>query len=209
MSAQYQAAAAQLDPENKLLWRMNRRRLEAEAVRDALFAAAGTLDTTMGGTLLPTANRAYVTSTANVNPVVYDSPRRSIYLPVVRSALYEVFTAFDFAEPSVMSGKRDSTIVASQALFMMNSSLVLEQSRALAKTLLAQPGTDAGRLETLYLRAYGRPPTTAEQDRAAGYLNRYQQAAVANGIAAADVPTRVWTSLCRAAFSANEFLFVD
>jgi hypothetical protein len=75
------------DPENRLLGRMNRRRLEAEAIRDSLLAVAGALEESMGGTLLPTKNRAYVTSTANVDPVVYVSDRRSIYLPVVRSAL--------------------------------------------------------------------------------------------------------------------------
>ncbi|MGD9856804.1 MAG: DUF1549 domain-containing protein, partial [Planctomycetaceae bacterium] len=115
MSTQYDAGAATQDPENRLWWRRNRRRLEAEAIRDAILAASGNLDLTMGGSLLPTENRKYVTSTANVDPVTYQSNRRSLYLPVVRSAVYDVLQAFDFADPSVLSGQRRSTTVAPQA----------------------------------------------------------------------------------------------
>jgi hypothetical protein len=86
-STSWNEAAAFVDPENRLLWRMNRRRLEAEAVRDSLLAIGGDLDATMGGSLLPTENRKYVTSTANINVEVYNTPRRTIYLPVVRSAI--------------------------------------------------------------------------------------------------------------------------
>ena len=116
---------------------MNRRRLEAEAIRDSILAVCGSLELTMGGSLLPTKNRAYVTSTANVDPIVYETNRRSIYLPVVRSALYDVFQAFDFADPSVSVGKRSPTTIAPQALFMMNSKLVAEQTKLMAGRVLA------------------------------------------------------------------------
>ena len=79
---------------------MNRRRLEAEAVRDALLFVGGQLDSSLGGTLLTVKNREYVTSTASVNDDQLRRNRRSVYLPVVRSALYDVFQAFDFAEPT-------------------------------------------------------------------------------------------------------------
>ena len=115
MSTTYNAVAADQDPENRLLWRRSRKRLDAESIRDSLLYVAGNLDLSMGGTLLPTENRKYVTSTANVNPIVYDTQRRSMYLPIVRSALYEVFQAFDFADPAVSSGERMSTTVAPQA----------------------------------------------------------------------------------------------
>ena len=131
-STDFNHAAAAIDPENRLLWRMNRRRLEAEAIRDSLLAIGGGLDTTMGGTLLPTANRNYVTSTANINVDIYEAPRRTVYLPVVRSALNDYLTAFDFGDPSSMSGQRDRTTVAPQSLFLMNSRLVASQSNNLA-----------------------------------------------------------------------------
>ena len=137
MSTQYNAFAAEADPDNRLLWRMNRRRLEAEAVRDALLLVAGSLDTTTGGTLLEAKPRTYVTSTASVNGTNYATNRRSVYLPVVRSALYEGFQAFDFAEPTTVKGDRDNTTIAAQALFMMNSDVMNDQSAHLAAKLAA------------------------------------------------------------------------
>ncbi|RPI80647.1 MAG: DUF1553 domain-containing protein [Planctomycetaceae bacterium] len=227
MSTHFNEAAASVDPENRLWWRFNRRRLEVEALRDSVFAVAGTIDSQMGGTLLPTPNRQYVTSTANVNPVIYDPPRRSIYLPVVRSALYDVFQAFDFADPSVQSGRRETTTVAPQALFLMNSDLVLKQTRSLARQLLDDASLDdSGRIERLYSRALGRTPRTAETARALAFLETYAQASTASGgtssgtTAAGSVDAeqnaqaesareRAWQSLCRAVLASNEFIYVE
>src|SRR5439155_15178822 len=168
--------AAQLDPENRLHWRANRRRLEAEAVRDSLLAFSGQLDRTMGGSLFHANNRADVPGYPNSSYDRYDFHRRSIYLPVIRSDLYSVFQAFDFADPSVPNGERATTTVAPQALFMMNSKLVLEQSRHMAQDLLNQPGLDdAGRAGLAYLRAYGRLPAEKEVTRALGFLNRCRE----------------------------------
>ena len=209
MSTTYNAAAAQQDPENRLLWRMNRQRLEVEEIRDALLAVSGALDDTMGGTHLQTGNRQYVTSTANVNPAVYQHYRRSIYLPVIRSALYELFQAFDFADPSVLNGRRDQTTVAPQALFMMNSALVLEQSQRLATMLLAKAELDtAGRIHLLYVKTYGRPPALVEVQRDQAYLERFRLAA-AGKVPEAEVELRAWRSLCRAVLAANEFLYIE
>ena len=209
MSTNYNDAAAQVDPENRLLWRMNRRRLEVEEMRDALLSIGGALDDSMGGTQLTTGNRNYVTSTANVNPVVYQNNRRSIYLPVVRSALYELFQAFDFADPSVLNGRRDQTTVAPQALFMMNSALVLEQSQGLAKSLLMRTELDAGgKINALYVKAYGRPPVPVEVQRDLAYLERFRAAATGK-VPEPEVELRAWISVCRAVLAANEFMFVE
>ena len=210
-SVAYNAQAALVDPENRLCWRMNRRRLEIEALRDALLFAGGNLEEKPGGSLLPHKPRQYVTSTANVAPAVYASPRRSIYLPVVRSALYEVFQAFDFADPTVLNGKRDSTTVAPQALFMMNSGLMLAQTRALADRLLADAELDdAQRVRHTYELAYSRPPTSDETTRALAYVERYAQALAARGETdAGEQRRRAWQSLCRAVLSANEFVFLE
>ncbi len=142
MSTAHDPRAAEIDPENRLLWRMNRRRLEAEAIRDSILAASGQFDWSMGGSLLKNKNHTYVTSTASANDVSYENGRRSIYLPVVRSAVYDVFQAFDFADPSSMNGKRSATTVAPQALFMMNSALVRRETLAMAEQLLTSPAAD-------------------------------------------------------------------
>ena len=210
MSTTHDAHAALVDPENRLLWRFNRQRLEVEQLRDALLAVSGSLDEMTGGTLLPTANRAYVTSTANVNPAIYTSRRRSIYLPVVRSALFEVFTAFDFTDPSTLNGQRDQTTVAPQALFMMNSEFVLSQSRSLAEGFLSRSDlTTSNRIRELYELAYSRPPSEAEVTRATTYLERLRAAMSQSGVATIDIEPKAWTSLCRAVLAANEFVYVE
>jgi hypothetical protein len=212
MSTEFRADCDAVDPENKLLWRMNRRRLDAEAIRDAILTVSGEIDDQMQGTLLPTANRAYVTSTASVNPQVYNTDRRSVYLPVIRSALYDMFQAFDFADPSTLSGQRDSTTVASQALFMMNSEFVARQSAALADEIVATAAAgDEQRIAVLYSRVLGREPTAVETAAALEFVSEYGVLAAVRaetdaGTAAAGAG---WRGLCRALISSNEFLYVE
>lgn len=201
--------ASAIDPENRLLWRMNRRRMEAEAVRDSLLAIGGGLDTTMGGTLLPIENRKYVTSTANINVEVYEAPRRTIYLPVVRSALNDFLTAFDFGDPSSMSGQRDRTTVAPQSLYLMNSKLVASQSANLAQSLLDLPSDDASRIAEAFERFYSRPPTPSEIESSLSFIASYEEHLRSNETVAAKVHLRSWQAFCRALMATNEFLYVD
>jgi len=192
-----------------LLWRMNRRRLEAEEVRDAILAVAGQIDYAMTGTLLANANHTYVTSTASVRNVSYENNRRSIYLPVVRSAVYEVLSAFDFADPSTMNGKRAATTVAPQALFMLNSPLVLRETRALAESLCNEHALDEPLVDRLYLRAYSRPPASAETARVLEFLKRYSLELAGQNIPAAEVRVRAWQAVCRVVFASNEFMYLE
>jgi len=210
MSSRYDARAAQIDPENRLHWRNSRHRLEAEAVRDTVLAVSGQLDRTMGGTLLKMQERQYVTSTANSDPVDYRSNRRSLYLPVVRSALYDVFTAFDFGDPTVMNGDRPTTTVAPQALFMMNSALVLEHTRAMAGSLLAHADLDdSGRVQLAYETCYGRPALPAEVLRAREFLQRFAALYAMQPPNGVPAQQRAWQSLCKALIASNEFIYVE
>jgi hypothetical protein len=210
MSSRYDARAAAVDPDNRLHWRSDRRRLEAEAIRDSILSVGGQLDRTMGGSLLKFKDREYVTSTANADPVSYKSNRRSVYLPVIRSALYDVFTAFDFGDPSVLNGDRSTTTVAPQALFMMNSPLVLEQTRVLAARLLALPAvSDEVRIRTAYETCFGRPPTPAEVQRATAFVARMLEAHTAAEPDPERRRLRAWQSLCKGLVSANEFVYVN
>lgn len=209
MSTAYSEQGTAADPENRLLWRMNRRRLEAEEIRDAILATCGGIQGAMGGTLLTNKNHTYVTSTASANDVNYDNTRRSIYLPVVRSAVYEVFSAFDFADPSTMNGKRPSTTVAPQALFMMNSPLVLRQTRALAEELLRTTAEDAALATLAYRRVHGRTPSANETGRAIDFIARYQSGLAAANIETTEARTRAWQALCRVLISSNEFMYLE
>ncbi|MFO1021999.1 MAG: DUF1553 domain-containing protein [Planctomycetales bacterium] len=216
LSATYQLSSSadpkvrESDPDNRLWSYMPRRRLDAEGVRDSILKVCDNLDPLPGGTLLKSKNREYVTSTANVNPVVYDTQRRSVYLPVVRSALFEVFQAFDFADPSTQNGRRDVTTVAPQALFMMNSDFVLKQTRSLAERLLGRKDmTDSDRLQNVYVRFFARPPKPVETERALSYLTHFEERAKTEKFHASELRLAAWQSLCRALLSSNEFLYVE
>ncbi len=209
MSAQSDDKAMNADPEDRLLWRVNRRRLEAEEIRDALYAVSGQLDETMGGTMLKFKEREYVTSTSNRDTTDYDSPRRAVYMPVVRSSLYDVFQAFDFGDPSVINGDRPSTIVAPQALFLMNGSPVLKTSRKLAELLIGQTVDPSERIAAAFERAFGRPPTADDRTRSMAFLAKADQAYTPHEADAKAREVKVWQSFCKALMSANEFVYVD
>ncbi|MBN8248674.1 MAG: DUF1553 domain-containing protein, partial [Verrucomicrobia bacterium] len=184
------------DPDNRLLSRFPRQRLEAEMVRDALLAVSGRLDGTLGGSLVAWKNNEYTPG----DEVSAASVRRSVYLPVVRDRVYDVFTLFDFANPSVGIAKRTPTVVSHQALFFMNSPLVRDCARALAMELVAGSTRDADRLTNAYERLYGRHPTGTEQVRAFQFLE-------GRVLEADQDPFATWTALCHALLSANEFLY--
>lgn len=210
MSTVASAKSLRADPENRLLARSNRRRLEAEPFRDALLAVSGRLDRTLGGSLLTTPNNDYVTNDQSVNAAQYGAPRRSLYLPVIRNALFDLFQAFDFGDPTTVNARRASTTVAPQALLVLNSPFVQEQARAFADALLARPNqTDAQRTRQAYLKALGRSPTPEETKRAQRFLARYDAALAAAEKDAGKRRARAWQGLCHVLLASNEFIYVN
>jgi hypothetical protein len=127
----------------------------------------------------------------------------------MRSAVYDVFQAFDFADPSVLSGKRASTTVAPQALFMMNGELILRESRRMAEGLLTRYGDDDERVEEAYTRIFGREPVREEVKRSLAFVDRYRAALVDETQDADERRVRAWQGLCRMLIASNEFVFVD
>jgi mono/diheme cytochrome c family protein len=209
LSAAHDAAAAVADPDNRLLWRANVRRLEAEAIRDALLAVAGLLDRTAGGpALTQVKNRDYLFDHTSKDKTTYASDRRSLYLPVVRNNLYDVFQLFDAPDAAVPTGDRATTTVPTQALFFMNSDLAGRAADALAGRLLARPGLDdAGRVRLLFELAYGRPPTDREVTRVAAGVAAFE----AEFTTEADPAKRrrkAWATACQAVLAGNEFIHV-
>ena len=158
--------AAAVDPENRLLWRMNRRRLDAESLRDAMLLAAGKLELGVGG---PNINDpTVVKGSGTINPTeytyVFQDFRRSVYTPAFRNRLHELFEVFDFADQNGVSGRRNNSTVAPQALFLLNSPFVIETARAAAAhSLKERPElSDAERIEDAFRRTLGRRPTEQE-----------------------------------------------
>ena len=211
MSTAWNEQAARIDPENRLLWRRSRRRMEAEVLRDSLLALSGQLDTTMGGTLLvATPFQNLSESGAARDPALYQSRRRSVYLPVLRSAVSDLFQAFDFPDPAVLNGDRATTTVASQALFMMNGPIMKRACECLAEILLSRRDRDdRGRLEGACRRIFGRPAAAEELSEWGSFLERYQAAAMSAGERPERCRRVAWQGMCRALLSSNEFVYVN
>ncbi len=208
MNSQVDPATFAKDPENRLVTHFDRRRLDAEEIRDGLLAVSGLLDRTIGGTLLTVGNRKYVTDTSNKNYEGYNKPRRSVYMPVIRSAGYDVLQTFDFPDSSVPSGKRAATTIPTQALLFLNSTLADQSAKAFAESLLKQDGDDASRVRTAYLRAFGRTATDGEIERVTAYLAKSEMSGDPKATSDAK-RLAAWRGFCRVVFASNEFVFVE
>lgn len=167
------------------------RPLEAEALRDAMLAVSGELDLAAGGA-------GFSGMLAADYGFVEKSKRRSVYLPVFRNSLPEIFEIFDFPDPSMVVGRRNQSAVAPQALYLMNSPWVAERAEAAAKRLLAMAGLkDEERVERAYLMMLGRAPTKNEM-------------AVALKCVKADSEVvEAWARLCHGIFASVDFRFLN
>ena len=196
----------QSDPANHYLSRMNRRRMEAEVLRDSLLEVADRLDGRMGGAVLEGKTFRILSAETLKDPGLYASLRRSVYLPVLRSGLYEMFRAFDFPDPAVVSGNRSETTVAPQALFMMNSQLMEEASAALEVRSRSRHSNSAERMEWLFETVLGRLPRSDELAEWRRFLSVYQAALSGE---AHTVERKTWRAVCRVLLASNEFLYID
>ncbi len=148
-SSQFVAANYEADPDNVLVWRMSRRRLEAEALRDAMLAVGGRLELTPPkGSILAQNGEGNVNFTFRQRPIdtYTGEPYRSVYLPIVRDMLPEALTLFDFPDPTLISGERATTTIPAQSLYLMNNPFVIRQADSAAEKLLAAGDNDAERL---------------------------------------------------------------
>jgi len=170
MASTYQAAAFNQDPDNRLLWRVNKRRLDAEVIRDSMLAVSGLLDTSRRPGSLVAELSGQSVSLIGFNqavPVDLDaSHRRSIYLPVIRDHLPDVLEQFDVANPNLVTGDRDVTNVPLQALYLMNGPFVQEQATALAQRIQASPD----RVRVAFQLCFNRPPDAKEQQLAEAFF---------------------------------------
>jgi hypothetical protein len=185
----------QEDPENRLLAHMNRRRLDAESLRDTMLSVGGTLKFEMGGATFPASLKTDV-------GFRFQAPRRSVYVPVFRSSLPELFEVFDFANPSMVTGRRDVSTVAPQALFMMNHAFVRTQARLTAERLLSESQlTAANRIDHAYLLILGRHATEAEVLLSQQFLKSVTDTTEKGQVEA-------WTQMVQSMFSTIEFRYI-
>ncbi|HEV7225767.1 MAG TPA: DUF1549 and DUF1553 domain-containing protein, partial [Pirellulales bacterium] len=185
----FQAAHYERDPDNRWLWRMNRRRLDVEAWRDAVLAACGNADLSIGGPSLPLDDA--------------NNRRRTLYAAVSRHELNPTLRLFDFPDPNLTSERRVITTVPMQQLFVLNSEFMVRQAKALAARVLNEPlADDDARVERAYRWVLGRAPHEHERQLARDFLS-------GGPPASADVKLAPWEQYAQALLSTNEFVFVD
>jgi len=178
----YNEAQNKVDPENKWLWRMNRRRLEVEAWRDAMLAVSGKLDPTIGGP----AKKLH-------DP---KNNRRTIYTTIHRREMSKMLQIHDFPDPISHSPKRVNTTTALQGLYVLNGPLLSNQSAALAERLGTAFPSDTGKqIEQIYRLLYGREPTANELQLGRAFL--------------ADANPKTWKQYAQVLLGSNEFVYID
>ena len=200
MISQLNEHAQSVDPENQLQWRANVKRLEAEAIRDSILAVSGQLDRTFGGTLITIDNRSFFFDHTSRDLTDYSSLRRSIYLPVVRNHLYEVFSLFDYSDAGSVVGNRGTSTIAPQALFMMNSEFMTKASSALARQVESARNNEE-KVKALYRIVLTRPPTDGELDSTLMFIRQSKQLSEKAEVDSIRL-------LAQALLSSNEFIYL-
>jgi hypothetical protein len=200
LSSRFDEKNFEADPDNVLVWRMPKRRLEAEALRDTMLSVAGRLDLTP-----PKGSPVAKGGEGNAgfrfrggpggDPIATDT-HRTVYLAIVRDGLPEMLTLFDFPDPSLIIGERATTTVPAQSLYMMNNPFVIKQAEAMADKLLEGEGEADAKLKRAYQLCYSRPPSEKELKNAQKFLEEYGKE---------KTPRATWAALCQALFASAEF----
>lgn len=216
-SSAHNAAAYQTDPENLLRWRMNRRRMEGEIIRDSVLALTHTLANSGGGPTLP------IDNPDNLNlgkPVEFRDDaklpeqlltRRTVYLPVLRKSQHrsvDILNLFDFPDVNQVNGARSVTTVPTQALFLMNSPFYRDQSKLLAARAREFAATPEARIQWLTEQVLVRPARADDLSRGQAFLSTFAAELVKAGRSAPDADREAWERYCHALLASNEFLYI-
>jgi hypothetical protein len=201
LSSQMDEKNFEADPDNVLVWRMPKRRLEAEALRDTMLALSGQLDLTPPiGSPIARGGEGNVSFRFRGAGPRGDAgsadEHRSVYLPIVRDGLPELLTLFDFPDPSLIIGERATTTVPAQSLFLMNNPFVIRQAEVLAEKLLAGSGDDAEKVTRAFELCYSRPPSERELASGQEFVKEYSRKQTRRA---------TWGALCQALFASAEF----
>jgi hypothetical protein len=206
-----------VDPDNNFVWRMSKRRLDAEAIRDAMFQVSGQLNPAppvgspvqkLEGNFQQIQRPAFGGMGGGAGSIL-DTNRRSVYIPVIRDNVPESLELFDFAEPSLVTGARDSTSVPSQALYLMNNPQVMKLAESFAEKVARSTKTDKERVNAAFQAAFGRPATAAETHAAMLFIEKFTKAETTSSRRKAEVERAAWSAFAQALFSAAEFRYLD
>jgi hypothetical protein len=206
------AKPATVDPENKLLWRMRTKRLEAEVIRDCVLAVSGRLDSTMGGPPVLLAARpdglVVVDESKLKRPA--DANKRSVYLLSRRAYNLSLLTVFDRPLFAVNCPKRDASVIPLQSLTMLNDKFVADEAEHFAgRVANTSPRTTDEEVRSAFCIALGRLPNDVEMRRCSGYLSGQQEAMKLAGESDHNARRSALVQLCHTLFNTSEFLYAE
>lgn len=208
LSTAYQEANYKLDPDNIYVWRHARKRLEAEVIRDTILLASGTLtEKRPAGSVVTVHGGKLIQDSLTPDKIHKPSNHRSVYLPILRNGLPEVLEIFDVADPSLVVGRRNVTIVPAQDLYLMNNPFVLQKSEEFAQRLLQESDDEKGRIDLAYRIALSRRSTEAEQLKAERFLAEVVTS-LPESKTEEERQMTAWTSFCQALFVSSEFRYL-
>ena len=210
MSSELHDVGVQQDTGNKWYWRSERRRLDAEALRDTLLTLGGTLDLSRPGPHpFPEPSKWTFTAHHQFNPGSYPSNHRSVYLMTQRLHAHPYLSLFNGADPSLSTAMRDSSALPQQGLFLFNNEMVHEQAEGFARRVIDAHPNNESRLRAAYLKTYGRPPSANEQARTLEFLEQYEKALATEKVDPALREVVAWSALARTLMASNELMYVD
>ena len=208
LSTAYQEANYKLDPDNIYVWRHARKRLEAEVIRDTILLASGTLtEKRPAGSVVTVHGGKLIQDSLTPDKIHKPSNHRSVYLPILRNGLPEVLEIFDVADPSLVVGRRNVTIVPAQDLYLMNNPFVLQKSEEFAQRLLQESDDEKGRIDLAYRIALSRRSTEAEQLKAELLLAEVVTS-LPESKTEEERQLTAWTGFCQALFVSSEFRYL-
>lgn len=208
LASSHDAACASIDPQNAYLWHYQRRRLEAEALRDAMLAVAGKLDLARPGEHPFPPISDWNWTQHHPFKAVYDSQHRSVYLMTQRIQRHPFLALFDGPDPNTSTDERTRANVPLQALYLMNNPFVSEQAAAFAARLLDEPDPQT-RLVLACTLAWGRPPLPNEAERATRFLSDFVQHLQRSGQPEDGAQRAAWTSLARIVLTSSQFVYIE
>ncbi len=203
------AKNAQLDPNNELLWKFNRYRLDAESIRDTLLFVGGDLDESPAGTHPFPPQNTWDWTQHNPFVAAYETRRRSIYLMQQRLKKHPYLALFDGADPSSSTGVRLPSTTPLQALFVMNDPLAHAESAKFASRVIGSATDEPARIAAAYQIAWNRSPTSDEQQECVNFLKQYREQLAELKTPPDQAELKTWSALARVLISSNEFVFVD
>ena len=206
LDSECDASIRSADPDNALLARHTRRRLDAESLRDTMLVASGTLDARPGQGSLIQHHDVLINQMGNLHR---PSNHRSVYLLHLRNSMPTELTAFNLPDGTAVTGQRDVTTLPTQTLYLLNSEFLVAQSKAFAASLLKSSDPEPSRIRSAFVRTFAREPSKTEVQQSTAFLRSAESGLMQSQTDSETRQHTVWAAFCQALLASNELRYLD